>query len=123
MIEYAKFSCQRGSTVEQVICNHWVAGSIPVAGSLENMRPGPCGPGLCHKRGARAIAGIRCGTQVATHRIRLRVRSRGRQEDVQVDGRVDARHGARVGVLPHTEDEGRLRGCRAVGGKPHLAPT
>ena len=27
-------ACQRGSTVEQVICNHWVAGSIPVAGSM-----------------------------------------------------------------------------------------
>ena len=24
---------QRGSTVEQLICNQWVAGSIPVAGS------------------------------------------------------------------------------------------
>ena len=25
---------QRGSTVEQLICNQWVAGSIPVAGSM-----------------------------------------------------------------------------------------
>ena len=36
---------QRGSTVEQLICNQWVAGSIPVAGSIEtagrrlNLRP------------------------------------------------------------------------------------
>ena len=27
---------QRGSTVEQLICNQWVAGSIPVAGSTQN---------------------------------------------------------------------------------------
>ena len=27
---------QRGSTVEQLICNQWVAGSIPVAGSIKN---------------------------------------------------------------------------------------
>ncbi len=26
---------QRGSTVEQLICNQWVAGSIPVAGSTQ----------------------------------------------------------------------------------------
>ena len=25
---------RRGSTVEQLICNQWVAGSIPVAGSI-----------------------------------------------------------------------------------------
>lgn len=30
---------QRGSTVEQVICNHWVAGSIPVAGSMDDTGP------------------------------------------------------------------------------------
>ena len=29
-----KALCQRGSTVEQLICNQWVAGSIPVAGSM-----------------------------------------------------------------------------------------
>ena len=29
---------QRGSTVEQLICNQWVAGSIPVAGSINMMR-------------------------------------------------------------------------------------
>ena len=29
---------QRGSTVEQLICNQWVAGSIPVAGSIEISR-------------------------------------------------------------------------------------
>ena len=32
---------QRGSTVEQVICNHWVAGSIPVAGSMDDTGPAP----------------------------------------------------------------------------------
>ena len=26
--------CQRGATVAQLICNQWVAGSIPVAGSM-----------------------------------------------------------------------------------------
>ena len=26
---------RRGSTVEQLICNQWVAGSIPVAGSIK----------------------------------------------------------------------------------------
>ena len=30
----ARCVCQRGSTVEQLICNQWVAGSIPVAGSI-----------------------------------------------------------------------------------------
>ena len=28
---------QRGSTVEQLICNQWVAGSIPVAGSIKEL--------------------------------------------------------------------------------------
>lgn len=41
----AQTACRRGSTVEQLICNQWVAGSIPVAGSTEtagrrlNLRP------------------------------------------------------------------------------------
>ncbi len=40
-IEYAfaHMICQRGSTVEQLICNQWVAGSIPVAGSTKSDRP------------------------------------------------------------------------------------
>lgn len=32
----AQIACRRGSTVEQLICNQWVAGSIPVAGTIEN---------------------------------------------------------------------------------------
>lgn len=33
---------QRGSTVEQLICNQWVAGSIPVAGSIEDKQVRVC---------------------------------------------------------------------------------
>lgn len=32
----AQTACRRGSTVEQLICNQWVAGSIPVAGTIKS---------------------------------------------------------------------------------------
>ena len=58
---------QRGSTVEQVICNHWVAGSIPVAGSMDDT-----GPALSRNRARSPLK--------AGNRTRLRARSERMRE-------------------------------------------
>ena len=66
--------CQCGATVAQLICNQWVAGSIPVTGSMRVSGSVPCGTGpvscMCGDR-TRKGANVKRTRSVRSERARM----------------------------------------------------
>ena len=63
---------QRGSTVEQLICNQWVAGSIPVAGSMGSLGVRASHPFSCPASAVDGALRSRASLQALVSRARGR---------------------------------------------------